>query len=117
MPISARPLPAMLVATAAALFAVIPPAAAQDTEIVVRGVPEGTELRLVSYRDLDLNFMPHREILIRRVNRAVREVCDYEPGDSLSRGYRDCANEAWARADPQIAVAYAAAAQLAYYPG
>jgi len=59
--------------------------------------------------------MPHREILIRRVNHAVRDVCDYEPGDSRSRSYRDCANEAWARADPQIATAYAGAAQLAYY--
>lgn len=115
MLISARAVPAMFAATGAALLAAIPPAAAQDTEIVVRGVPEGTELRLVSYRDLDLNFMPDREILIRRVNRAVRDVCDYEPGDNHSQSYRDCASEAWARADPQIALAYAGAAQLAYY--
>ena len=115
MLISARALPAILTTTTAALLAVIPPAAAQDAEIVVRGVPEGTELRLVTYRDLDLNFMSHREILIRRVNHAVRDVCDYEPGDNRSRSYRLCADEAWARADPQIAMAYNQAAQLAYY--
>jgi len=44
MLIFARALPAILAATGAALFAAIPQAAAQDTEIVVRGVPEGTEL-------------------------------------------------------------------------
>jgi UrcA family protein len=115
MLISTRALSALFAATGIALFAAIPPAAAQDTEIVVRGVPEGVNLRLVSYRDLDLNYMPHREILIRRVNHAVRDVCDYEPGDVRSRSYRHCADEAWARADPQIAVAYADAARLAYY--
>jgi UrcA family protein len=116
MHISARrALSVMLVGSTAALVVAISPAAAQDVEIVVRGVPEGSELRLVSYRDLDLNFMADREVLIRRVDRAVRDVCDFEPGDSRSRSYHDCADRAWARADPQIAVAYAQAAQLAYY--
>lgn len=105
----------LLAGLAASALAVISPAAAQDTDVVVRGLPEGTNMRLMSYGDLNLNLIAHRQILDSRVNHAVREVCDYQPRDIAMSGYRKCADIAWAGAWPQITRAYVRAAQLAYY--
>jgi UrcA family protein len=105
---------AILAGLAASPFAVVMPAAAQDTEITVRGLPEGTKMRLVSFGDLNLNLMAHREILDKRVGNAVREVCDVGAGNLRSPDYRNCTGQAWTGARPQITRAYVRAAQLAY---
>lgn len=70
-------------------------------------------MRAVSYRDLNLNLIRHRKILDTRVERAVREVCDYRRRDPLSADYRLCSNASWAKARLQITQAYVQAAQLA----
>ena len=106
---------AILAGLAASPLAMALPAAAQNTEVVVRGLPEGTNMRLVSYSDLNLNLIAHRKVLDSRVNHAVREVCEYQPRDITMSGYRKCADAAWAGATPQITRAYVRAAQLAYY--
>jgi UrcA family protein len=93
---------------------IAPPAAAQDSDVVIRGMPADTNVRRVSYRDLNLNLIAHRKILDGRVARAVRDVCDYRVQESTAPDYRLCANGAWARARPQITRAYVRAAELAY---
>jgi UrcA family protein len=86
----------------------------QDSDVVVRGLPEGTKVEMVSYGDLNLRLIAHLDILNDRVGRAVRRVCDFEPRDPLmSEGYRDCADLAWASARPQIHRAYLQANRLA----
>lgn len=89
------------------------PATAQDSEVIVRGLPEGTELQRVSYSDLDLRFIAHLNILNERVERAVRRVCDFEIGDRMKESYRNCAAGAWAGARPQMHMAYLRANRLA----
>ena len=74
-------------------------------------------MQLVNFRDLNLRYIAHLNILNDRVGRAVRDVCDYEPRDvvlSMSDSYRNCANAAWAGARPQIHRAYLRANRLAY---
>ena len=105
---------AILAGVTASSFAVILPAVAQDTEITIRGLPEGSRMRLVSFRDLNLNLIAHREILDKRVGSAVREVCAMAPANLQSPDYRACTNQAWEGARPQITRAYVRAAQLAY---
>jgi len=105
---------AILAGVVATPLAFILPAAAQDSELVVRGMPEGTNMRLVSYGDLNLNLIAHRKILDSRVSRAVREVCEFKPRDTDRGGYQKCADLAWAGAQPQITRAYVQAARLAY---
>ena len=105
---------AILAAVAASPFAAVPPASAQDTDVVVRGLPEGSNMRLVSFRDLNLNLIAHRKILDDRVARAVRAVCEQEPRDIVRWEYQNCTDVAWAGARPQIVQARVRAAQLAY---
>ncbi len=105
---------AIMAGAAAASLAVIMPAAAQDNEVVVRGTPEGVNMRLVSYGDLNLNLIAHRKILDSRINHAVREVCEFKPRDTDMGGYQKCADAAWAGAQSQITRAYVHAARLAY---
>lgn len=102
------------VATAAIFVAPSPTVAQESYDVVVRGVPEGSRMHLVSYRDLNLNLIAHRKILDDRVGNAVREVCSIGAGNLQSPDYRLCANQAWAGARPQIIRAYVRAAQLAY---
>ena len=90
------------------------PGVAQDSQIVVRGLPEGTRMEMVAYRDLNLRYIHDLNVLNNRVGEAVRHVCDFEPRDNLNRGYRDCADAAWAGARPQIHRAYLRANRLAY---
>jgi UrcA family protein len=78
-------------------------------------VPPGTNIRLVSYRDLDLNYGAHRQILNNRVGRAVRQVCKFSDRGLFDQEYPACARNSWSGARPQIAQAYVQAAQLAYY--
>lgn len=99
---------------AASVMMVASPAAAQDSEVVIRGVPADMKVRRVSYRDLNLNRIAHRKILDDRVGRAVRKVCDYRVQESTAPDYRLCADSAWASARPQITRAYVRAAELAY---
>ena len=90
------------------------PAAAQDNDVVVRGLPEGTKSQLVSYRDLNLRRIADLNILNKRVERAVRDVCDFEPRDRMDpESYQKCADVAWAGARPQIHRAYLRANRLA----
>ena len=100
-------------ATALSMVAATP-AYAQDQEISVRGVPEGSKMELVSYRDLDLRYIANLNILNDRVGRAVRKVCDFEPRDNMDEGYRKCSESAWAGARPQMHRAYLRANHLAY---
>lgn len=100
--------------TAAALAMPFAPAIAQDSEVVVRGLPQGAQMRLVSYRDLNLNIIAHRKVLDERVERAVRRVCDFQGKDNIAKDYHLCADQAWAGAQPQITRAYVQASRLAY---
>ncbi|MCL6741237.1 UrcA family protein [Sphingomonas sp. RB56-2] len=99
---------------AASLAIPIAPAIAQDHEVVVRGLPQGSQMRMVSYRDLNLNIIAHRKILDERVERAVRQVCDFQGKDNLAKDYHMCADRAWGGARPQITRAYVQASRLAY---
>lgn len=100
--------------TASTLVATVP-AAAQPYALIIRGVPPGTNIRLVPYGDLNLNYAAHRQILNNRVGRAVREVCSFSDRGLFDRDYPTCASYSWGGALPQINQAYAQAAQLAYY--
>jgi UrcA family protein len=107
-----RPITAAL-AGVAALIATAAPVAAQDGNIVVRGLPEGSRMELVSYSDLNLRLIAQLNILNDRVARAVRRVCDFEPRDNLNSSYRNCADASFAVARPQIHRAYLRANRLA----
>ena len=100
--------------TASTLLAASP-ASAQEYPLIIRGVPIGTDIRVVSYRDLDLNFIEHRRILNNRVGRAVRQVCKFSARGPFDADYTACASASWGGARPQIARAYLESAQLAYY--
>jgi UrcA family protein len=105
---------ALSAVTAAVIVAATPATAQEDYDVVVRGLPEGARMQMVSHRDLNLNLIAHRKILDQRVGNAVREVCSVGAGNRQSTDYRMCANQAWAGARPQITRAYVRAAQLAY---
>jgi UrcA family protein len=91
------------------------PAAAQDDEIVIQGIPATAKVQRVSYRDLDLRYIANLNILNDRVERAVRKVCDLESTrDVLNESYRNCEQASLARARPQIHRAYLQANRLAY---
>lgn len=78
-------------------------ALAQDEgQIVVRGVAPGTKMMLVSYRDLNLNFEPHRDVLYGRVGDAVRDVCNFDQVRGPGTDYRTCSSKAWTGAMPQM---------------
>lgn len=110
-----RPAVAVLTGMAAAFIFVASPAAAQDSDIVVRGVPEGVNVQKVSYGDLNLRLIAHLEILNERVGSAVKRVCDFQPRETIRGGfgYEDCSKAAWAGARPQIHRAYLRANRLA----
>jgi UrcA family protein len=106
---------AILAGVAASPFVAMP-AAAQDEQVVVRGLPEGTKMRMVPFRDLNLRRIADLNILNERVERAVRDVCDFESRrDRLTEteSYTRCANAAWAGAHPQVHRAYLRANRLA----
>ena len=105
----------VLAGVTASTFVAALPASAQDYPLVIRGVPPGMKVRMVSYRDLDLNYLPHRQVLNNRVGRAVRQVCDFSARGLFDADYPTCARYSWGGARPQIARAYAQAAQQAYY--
>jgi UrcA family protein len=100
--------------TASTLVAALP-ASAQEYPLVIRGVPPGTNIRLVSYRDLDLNYIAHRKILNNRVGRAVRQVCKFSARGPFDADYTACASASWSGARWQITRAYVESAQFAYY--
>ena len=91
------------------------PAFAQDEEIFVRGIPEGAKVERVGYRDLNLRYIAHLNMLNDRVERAVRKVCEFQGRDLLDKSYRNCAEASWAGARPQIHRAYLRANRLAAY--
>jgi len=105
----------VLAGVTASTFVAALPAAAQDYPLVIRGVPPGMRIRMVSYRDLNLNFVEHRKILNNRVGRAVRQVCEFSARGAFDADYTACASNSWRGARPQIARAYVQEAQLAYY--
>lgn len=105
---------AVLAGTTASLMLAGAPALAQEGDILVRGVPEGTRVEMVSYSDLNLRYIAHLNILNERVGRAVRKVCEFEPRDMMKRSYDNCAASSWAGARPQIHRAYLRANRLAY---
>jgi len=109
-----RPLATIVAGVTASLIVAATPSAAQGSEVVIRGLPEGAKAEIVSHRDLNLRYIAQLEILNDRVERAVQRVCDFDPNDRLENGYRSCANFAWAGARPQIHRAYLQANRLAY---
>jgi len=109
-----RPMATIVAGVTASFIVAAAPSAAQDNEVVIRGLPEGARVELVSYRDLNLRYIAQLEILNDRVDRAVQRVCDFDPSERLDTGYRSCANFAWAGARPQIHKAYLRANRLAY---
>ena len=76
--------------------------AQQDGQIVVRGVAPGTKMVLVNYRDLNLNFEAHRDILYNRVGDAVREVCNFDQVRGPGTDYRECTSKSWTGIMPQM---------------
>lgn len=76
--------------------------AQEEGQIVVRGVAPGTKMMLVTYRDLNLNFEPHRDILYSRVGDAVRDVCNFDQVRGPGTDYRTCSSKAWTGAMPQM---------------
>ena len=109
-----RPMTVILAGATASFMVAAQPAVAQDGDVIVRGLPEGTRMELVSYRDLNLRYIAHLEILNDRVGRAVRHVCDFQPRDNMNSGYRKCSDSAWTGARPQIHRAYLRANRLAH---
>lgn len=104
---------AVLAGTTASLMVAAAPALAQGEDIFVRGVPEGAKMQLVSYRDLNLRYIAHLNILNDRVEKAVRNVCEFQGRDLMDKSYRDCAERSWAGARPQMHRAYLRANRLA----
>ena len=76
--------------------------AQQAGQIVVRGVPPGNKMMLVNYRDLNLNFEAHRDVLYGRVGDAVREVCNFDQVVGPGTDYRTCSSKAWTGASSQM---------------
>lgn len=104
-----------LAGVTASLCAVSPAFAQENQAVVVRGVPAGSKMMLVSYRDLNLNAYSHRSILFSRVGNAVRDVCDFDTDFDKRADYRACRTKAWNGARPQMYRAFALASQRAYY--
>jgi len=76
--------------------------AQQEGQIVVRGVAPGTKMVLVNYRDLNLNFEAHRDLLYGRVGDAVREVCNFDQVRGPGTDYRECSSRSWTGVMPQM---------------
>jgi UrcA family protein len=104
---------AVLAGVTASLVAASP-SLAQNDAVVVRGVPPGSKMMLVSYRDLNLNANVHRSILFGRVGDAVRSVCDFSTDFTKGTDYRTCSTKAWSGARPQMYRAFAQASRRAY---
>ena len=104
---------AAVATTALGLLAVAPAHAQSDqSEVFVVTAPWVADIPMqrVSYRDLDLTFAPARVMLIRRVDYAVRQVCqesDQQAVRTLASytHYVSCSDFAWNRARPQVAAA------------
>jgi UrcA family protein len=76
--------------------------AQEEGQIIVRGVAPGTKMILVNYRDLNLNFEAHRDVLYGRVGDAVREVCNFDQVRGPGTDYRTCSSKSWTGAMPQM---------------
>jgi UrcA family protein len=80
--------------------------------VIGRGIdPETT--RIVSYADLNLQSGAGRQVLLRRVAYAVRDLCQVNPGWNGLEVYmrdRQCFNQGWNSASPQINRAFDLAA-------
>ena len=104
---------AVLAGVTASLVAASP-SLAQNDAVVVRGVPPGSKMMLVSYRDLNLNANVHRSILYGRVGDAVRNVCDFGTDFTKGTDYRTCRTKAWSGARPQMYRAFTQANRRVY---
>jgi UrcA family protein len=104
-PLTRRPIFASALMTSA-IGAASLAVAQQDGQIVVRGVAPGTKMVLVNYRDLNLNFEPHRDVLYSRVGDAVRDVCNFDQVRGPGTDYRTCSSKAWTGAMPQMYQAF-----------
>jgi UrcA family protein len=105
---------AVLAGVTASLVAASP-SLAQNDAVVVRGVPPGSKMVLVPYRDLNLNASTHRSILFGRVGDAVRNVCDFDTDFTKGTDYRTCRTKAWSGARPQMHRAFAQANRRVYF--
>lgn len=104
---------AAVLATAAGVAVAVAPANAQSRSVVITA-PIEAPIRLVSFRDLDLDASRDRKTLMRRVDHAVGEVCA-DLDIKLAEGEQDvaCRNLAWRNARPQIARAISGGRKLA----
>src|SRR5262245_12498793 len=87
----------LLAGVTASTIVAASPAFAQEYPLIIRGVPPGTNMRLVSFRDLNLNYLAHRQILNNRVGRAVRQVCEFSARGAFDSDYTACASDSWSR--------------------
>jgi UrcA family protein len=110
---------AVLAGSAAALVFAIPPASAQESPIVVQGVPvPNMRIERVSFYDLNLASRAGEQALMRRVSQAIERVCLYDNGrwyGMSEPSYNQCSWGAWARARPQMIGAISRARAAAYY--
>ena len=99
--------------TALGLLAAGPARAQSDqSELFVITAPWSADILMqrVSYRDLDLTYAPARVTLIRRVDFAVKKVCQESDQRAVRTleaytHYVSCRNLSWNRARPQVASA------------
>lgn len=110
-----------LIASLAAIAAAGVSAVSTDSALVAsaHAATLDVEQRTVSYRDLDLTRPRDRDVLGRRVRRAVRQVCDPGSMPLMQAAVRRCLRETQADADVQVAqhVGAAQPRQAALRPG
>jgi UrcA family protein len=110
---------AVLAGAAAVIGFAAAPASAQQGIVYIQA-PPNLRIERVSYWDLNLASPAGEQILRRRVEGAISDVCleDHGRWYGLSDpDYTHCVAGAWSRARPQIVGAVYRARQLAYYQG
>jgi UrcA family protein len=105
--------------TSGALFIMGSPVFGRTAPITVTAPWEEVVVRHVSYADLNLASAPGQQMLNRRVNSAVSDLCNEATGGpdgsvSFKFSMMKCSSEAWNGARPQIDRAVQRARDIAY---
>ena len=90
-----------------------PAGAATPRTLTVVGHPRDIATRYVTFADLDLASGGGRQVLHRRVEAAVHDVCTEVVGHYDFDGRADCGSDAWLNATPQMARAVRRAREIA----
>ena len=98
--------------TASLLVGATTTQAAQESPVVVYGLPQAVNIERVPYGDLHLAAAADRKTLYSRVGSAVRNVCNFD-AVGIANDYRVCSGLAWKDARPQIDEAIARGGQVA----